>query len=127
MEPKQKTGSMSREHIVGGEFGERLGRKEFKTEIAALRRDWLEKQGIDISDMKFHELKQVIRWFYSENETIIKERLAAKGISRDGELSALVKKKLDFKKPLTFLIIIPSGSNKHRSLSRTIIRWCRKI
>ncbi len=66
-----------------------------KTESGALKKDWLEKQGVDLEKVSFSELKEYIRKFYEENKEILEESLEAKGESLESELSALSSKKIE--------------------------------
>lgn len=76
---------------------ETLSRKaELKTEFGQLRRDWFEGKGIDVSEMKYSELKQVIKEFYKEVGPVIKETLEKEGQTLEGEISAIAKRELDF-------------------------------
>ncbi|OGN14331.1 MAG: hypothetical protein A3J47_01845 [Candidatus Yanofskybacteria bacterium RIFCSPHIGHO2_02_FULL_43_22] len=77
---------------------EKSRKAEMPTEFGALRRDWFEKQGIDISKLKYSELKKVINEFYEEVGPVIKETLEIDGESLEGELSAIAKQRLDSNK-----------------------------
>lgn len=67
---------------------------ELKTEFGSLKRDWLERKGVDLESVNFTDLKKYIREFYSENKEVIEDTLEGEGSSLETELSGLSSKKM---------------------------------
>lgn len=65
---------------------EKTRKEQLKTEFGSLRKDWMEKKGINPELLTYSELKEQITKFYEENKDLINETLETKEETLEGDL-----------------------------------------
>ncbi len=73
-------------------------REQLKTEFGSLRKDWLEKKGVNLQKACYSELKQYIHDFYKENKSEINESLETQEDTLEKELETIPSHKMDYER-----------------------------